>query len=158
MKIAYKLRLIPFALGLITLITGLVLHFLTSVFEGLVVIKYGILITVVGFLFLRAMHQLRKEQDAEQTTVVVATDPQKAELANQKYQRKNVIPFLAVRAFLSLIIGLFGVSLVFDGQLLWGVIVLLLGGGLCVLHIHWIVQCLKTLKEQKNERNDDSHG
>ena len=157
MKIAYKLRLAPFIFGLITLVTGLVLHFWMSVVEGAAVIKYGVLITVVGFLFLRAMQQSKKEPHAEQTPVTSAPNPQEVELANQKYQRKNAVPFLVARAILSLIIGLLGASLMFDGQVLWGIAVLLLGGGLCVLHIHWIVQCAKELQKLKSERNDDSH-
>ena len=152
MNIAYRLRIVPLALGLLTLALGFVTHFFVPAVDGSAVIRYGLFLTVAGFIFLQAMRQLKKEQQTTQKPVESAQTSQEVALTNNTYKLKNAIPFLIVRAFLSLILALLGVSLVFDGQLLWGIITCLFGGGLCVLHIYWIVQYTNALQEIKRKK------
>jgi len=155
METAYKLRAVPLAMGLLTLATGCVLR-LFEHFAGATIVRYGILITVVGFIFLKAMRQLEKERRVERQPAEPYVDAQELELADQEYKRKNAIPFLSVRAFLSLVACLLGTSLIFDGRLVWGLIMFLFGCGLCWLHIYWIVKNIRELKKLKEaERSSD---
>ena len=154
MKTAYKLRVIPLAIGVLTLAAGFVLRLFQPAAEASIM-RYGILITVLGIIFLQAMRQLEKERRMARQLAESSVDAEKLELGEQKYNRKNAIPFLAVRAFLSCIVCLLGVSLIVDGQFAWGMTLLLLGGGLCYLHISWIVKNRRALKKlEEAEKND----
>ena len=156
METAYKLRAIPLVVGLLTLATGFVLRLFEPAAEASI-IRWGILITVIGVVFLQAMRQLEKERRMARQPGEHSADAQKLELVNQEYKRKSAIPFLAVRAVLSCIACLLGASLIADGKFAWGIILFLFGGGLCYLHIYWIVKNMRELKKLKEvEKNDDS--
>ena len=157
MEKMYKLRAIPLAIGLLTLAIGFALHLCIPATE-MPIIRYGAWMTVVGIIFLQIMRQLKKERQMEQPPVEAPPNIQRTEFAHQEYKHKNVMPFFIVRAVLSLIISLLGISLIFDGQWIWGIILFLFGCGLCFLHIYWIrrnIRELKTLENAKN--NDDSY-
>ena len=162
METAYKLRAIPLALGVLTLAVGGVLRLAAPALDS-PVWRYGAWMTVIGFVFFQAMRQLKRErqtkaqsvEEQEQTeAAALAGAPEVAEAAaDEAYRRKNAVPFLAVRAALSGILGLLGVSLMVDGRWLWGAALCLFGCGLCWLHIVWIRQHVKALKE--GDRQDD---
>ena len=147
METCYKLRAVPISLGLLTLAAGLAMRFFLPAVAGTDTIKFGVLLTVGGVIFFRTMGQLKSERQGQtyQPELVSAATVEELERENQIYQRKNSIPFLAVRVFLCLLFALLGIVLLVEGNLLGGA-GLLLGGGLCMLHVYWIVRCCKELR------------
>ena len=147
--------------------------FVSAVETDAPIIQIGAFVTALGFIFLQAARQLGKEAHAERQAPKTHLDERAESLegadslkeithgreeltqrersaqahresANaREYERKNAIPILAVRALLSLIMCMLGISLIIDGQLLWGLAAVLLGGALCVWQIRRLVRNIK---------------
>jgi len=152
METSYKLRFIPFILGLIMLAAGLALHFFLKVGEEYNIIRYGAFLTVAGFVFLQAMRQLKREKLEEASPALANIEEQNmpgAQIWNINI--KMPCHFLIVRAMLSLILGFLGISLMIDGVLIWGMAVAFAGGGLCLLHIYWVRQNIRELKRLRDK-------
>jgi large-conductance mechanosensitive channel len=87
-----KFKFIPFILGLAVLIAGICLKYILHVYVEYAIIKWGIFLTVAGFIFLRAIQQtinekLEKEKNhgPEKTVQEIETN----ELRDELYQIKN---------------------------------------------------------------------
>lgn len=158
----YKLRPLPLVLGAVTLGLGAVLRLLWG--KSDTVLIYGGALFVGGIIFLQAMRQLRAEEEAEtrardNASPVEATFTAKAEedvaaqRAAQKYRLGNALPFLLVRAFMSLLIICFGVAAIMQDKLLWGGVLLLAGAALFLLHVSWTRENRATAKTLNMERS-----
>jgi len=162
MKTFYKFRFIPLILGISTLITGLILRYLVSVYTESTIISVGFAVSVIGFIFLQTMRQLKREESEKQQITQTPDENEQnpiiTEIENNQYQRKNSIPFLTVRLFFSLILILFGISYIIDDRLLIGVLTIILASVIGILHIYWLIKYIQDLKTLKMIRKVmDSH-
>jgi hypothetical protein len=155
MNTLVKIRFIPLAIGLAILAAGAVLHFLVHAPYGYTLFKAGIMFSVVGFLFLQSVRQIvreRKEKAEHPEPVKTAEEAGREELKNEEHSIKNRgIPASMIRLVFSVLVFLFGVSLLIDGQTAFGAGLMALALLFGYFSARWTIQYFRRLKEIRNK-------
>lgn len=149
MKMIYKLRFVPLALGVVTLLLGLAVQMWLPTAERNSTLTGGIVLTVVGIVCPLCLRGVKQRELLE----AAPTEPD--EWSEREMRLRNEIPFLIVRTLFSLLLGLMGLSMVVTGGTLQpGVWVLLLGAALCLLHVWWVVKSARERKRIAAQRQN----
>jgi uncharacterized membrane protein len=155
-----KIKFIPFIFGLVVLITGLYLKYILQIYVEYTIIKWGIFLTIAGFIFLRVIQQtvnekLEKEQnhEPEKSVQEIETD----ELRDELYQIKNRgFPASFIRHFFGTLVALGGISIIIGNkEYLFGLILFAASMILNVISLRWTVKYFKRYKELKMTLKDD---
>jgi hypothetical protein len=156
-----KIRFVPFILGLIVLVTGLCLKYILQTYPEYTIIKWGVFLTVAGFIFLQAIRQtIREKPEKEQTPEPGKSIREIAEgdLMDELYQIKNRgLPASFIRHFLGTLITLASIPLIIvNKEYLFGSILFVVSVILNLISWKWTKEYLKRHKELKIILKDNS--
>jgi Ca2+/Na+ antiporter len=157
MKTLIKIRFIPLIVGLMVLFLGLFLHFVLQNGVGMRIVKWGIGLSFVGFIFLQAVREkVREKKEKEenpqlqQKPEIIREEKKKDEIYNIKNRN---IPISLVRLFFCILLILMGINLIFSNkEYLFGLIILLVGLCATAFSVMWTMKWFKLWK--KFTKND----
>ena len=147
MKTAYRLRFVPVIFMSVILAGVLVLKYIFNVSVGRV-LNYSILFFFVAFIFMRAMQDLKKQE--EKHTKPLEENPEeiyaKVLVNKKKKLTGNDIPIAIVRLLFAVLLIPMGIMLVFNGVIVFGMVIC--AGGLVVtlLSVVWLSEHMRRLK------------
>jgi hypothetical protein len=159
MKTLIKIRFIPLIAGLTVLLTGLFFYF--GLQTGVGMIKWGIGLSFLGFIFLQAVREKIREKKEEAENPELQQNPVESPEEKENdaiYDIKNRnIPISIVRLIFCILLIFVGIGLIFSNhEYLFGLILLSVGLLTTALSVMWTVNWFKLLKELKNDNNIDS--
>jgi hypothetical protein len=155
MKTLIKIRFIPLIAGLTVLLTGLFFHFGLQTEVGMKIVKWGIGLSFIGFIFLQAVREKIREKKEEAENPELQQKPEKSweeEKNDEILDIKNRnIPISIVRLFFCILLIFAGITLIFSNhEYLFGLILLSVGLLVTAFSVMWTVNWFKLLKELKN--------
>jgi hypothetical protein len=162
MKTLIKIRFIPLITGLMVLFLGLFFHFVLQNEAGMKIVKWGIGLSFVGFLFLQAVREKVREKKEKEENPQLQQSHEESYEEMYEEKKKDVIydiknrniPISIVRLFFCILLILIGINLIFSNrEYLFGLIILLAGLVATAFSIMWAMKWFKLLKELENKNH-----
>jgi hypothetical protein len=157
MEVLFKMRFIPLVLGLVTSATGLCLKFGFYIYPNFNIIKFGIILTVAGFIFLRLMQDIRKNKKTENSEPVKTSAEIEMEIIEEGIdaQINYNIPAALIRIFFGTMTLGGGICIIiFNKEIIFGSVLSIASIVLLIPSFVWAQQYFKTLKELKEKKKE----
>jgi FtsH-binding integral membrane protein len=153
-----KIKFLPFILGIVTLIIGLLLKYIFQTYTNNSIIRFGGILTFIGFIFLQAIREKIKERKEKEENPEPEKTPEEIEQKKIKSELWNIrnrgLTASAIRHIMSLIMVLFGISEIINKNYKIALPTLAFGIIANIISFNITVKYIKRLKELKPKETE----